>query len=831
MANKHQKKSSAHKVDKHQNAQKHEPHEALPSNEKVVQSPLAVWLVLAAIVLFGLVLRLVYLSQIRPMGFWNVTLSDAQIYEDRAAGIVAGDWLGPEDFVHAPLYAYFMGAIRTVVGESLANVRIAQVLLSGASLIILFLTGRRFFNERVGLLAALFLAIFAPAIFFDGIIQKTSLSLFLSCLFLWQLARCMNNPGYVDWIFAGVILGLLGLTRQNALSLGLILLACTFWYGKDKTLKLKLAWCGAWLLALVLTLSPWVIRNKMVTGEFVLTTPNLGQNFAMGNHPDATGTYLPAKRGRASAEFEQEEWVREAERQQGAPPGSLSANEVSSFYLSSALDYIKGNPGHFLKLTGKKIALCWNIYETPDTEDYYVYAEHAPLLSTLDQVLHFGGLASFALLGIFLTRSNHRRYRPLYLWLIVTTLSVAVFVVFARYRFPMVPVLALFAAAGLIELVKLSCRKDTGKLITAAIILVVTYVLTSIPILHPPAPSVRGYLNHGVALARQHRYEEDFEQTHKALSLDPDNVDAHLAIGNTLLQLEQNDEALTHYRQALKGAPNDPVALRGVANGLLKKGEIENARLYFERAYQYESDNPRTLSGLATCLAQSDEIEKAIELFQQAIALNPKLADAHVNLANCYQLTDRADEALLHYKKAVRLDPRSLPGWHGMVGIYMQCEDFNRAIEAGQRVRELDPQNVQMQQFLLGLCLKHEDFKCLLDQVESMLDGPSFVADHTVPGIVSALLKKIAHRENVATLLRERALAVAERLYKSHDEPLPDVVHAYVLSLAALGNTELAIKVAQQAASTTSADSSAFKQLMQKLVEQCRQGHRPWEFD
>ncbi|MCK4343152.1 MAG: glycosyltransferase family 39 protein [Phycisphaerae bacterium] len=406
----------------------------------------------AAIFVLALGLRLVYLGNIRDIGFFEQPVSDGYVYDQRARGIAAGDWLGPVDFVHAPLYAYLLGLIKIVGGESLWLPRVVQTLGGASACVLLFLACRRLFDLHVAGVAAIWLALYPPAIFFDGLIQKAGLTLLLSTLLLWLVVRSTYQPVWWGWGIVGLVLGLLILTRQNMLALAPLIIAW-LWFGLRARPRLqRLQWAGLAALGVVLTLFPWALRNRVVTGEWVLTTPNLGQNFAMGNHPEATGTYLPHKRGRSSAEHEQAEWVKAAEKACDRP---LSAREVSDYYFAAAAEWIKANPGAWLRLTLIKCSLVWGAYELPDTEDYYLYQEWSLLLRTLDRVLHFGVLCPLAAAGVVLTCQEWRRLWFLYGWLLLTTLAVAAFVVFARYRFPLVPVLLIFAAAGLVESIRL----------------------------------------------------------------------------------------------------------------------------------------------------------------------------------------------------------------------------------------------------------------------------------------------------------------------------------------------------------------------------------------
>lgn len=59
---------------------------------------------LIAVFATALVVRLIYLWQIRDSVYLSVLIGDARVYDAWARQIAAGDWLGSDVFYQAPLY-------------------------------------------------------------------------------------------------------------------------------------------------------------------------------------------------------------------------------------------------------------------------------------------------------------------------------------------------------------------------------------------------------------------------------------------------------------------------------------------------------------------------------------------------------------------------------------------------------------------------------------------------------------------------------------------------------------------------------------------------------
>ena len=220
------------------------------------------------------------------------------------------------------------------------------------------------------------------------------LDLLLLSLLLWILAHTQARPTSWRWLCAGLTLGLLTLSRENAL---LILPALLLWLAlrfRDSTSAARrLAWAAVPCAGATLILLPVGLRNLRVGAEFALTTAQAGPNFFIGNNPRATGQYFPLIPGRGDARLERTDATRLAERAAGHP---LTPREVSRFWFDQAFAFIRECPTDELRLTARKFLLMINAGEIADTEDIYYYAQDCGLLRALLWGGHFGVLLPMA---------------------------------------------------------------------------------------------------------------------------------------------------------------------------------------------------------------------------------------------------------------------------------------------------------------------------------------------------------------------------------------------------------------------------------------------------
>jgi tetratricopeptide (TPR) repeat protein len=634
-----------------------------------------------ALVIFAvaLALRLIHVWQLTSTPFFDTLLGDANGYDQWAQRLAAGDWIGSDVFYQAPLYPYFLGAIYAIVGRDLLIVRIIQALIGSASCVLVGLTGERLFSRKVGVAAGLAMALWAPAIFFDSLLQKSVLDMFFMCLTLWSISGIINGASGVGRIvFLGCSMALLALSRENALLL--IAVVAIFITTESRKHLLPFA------LGLAIVFAPVVIRNYSVDGGLYLTTSQFGTNFYIGNNPSADGTYASIRFGRGSPEYERVDATEVAEAAVGR---TLSPGEVSSYWTERALNFITSQPGAWLKLTGRKVRLLLNRSEMIDTEAQESYAEFSTPLWILGWVTHFGVLVPLAAIGLMAAWPDRKRLWIFYLLLVTYAASVVMFYVFARYRYPLVPLLMLFAVYGASVLLSRSYPGPRRRVLFGAVVGTLI-VFTNVPALSSTLMKAITENNLGTKLMEQKDYDAAIAHQQRAVELMPDYPAAYNNLGATLRAAGRLDEAIAQYRKAIELKPDFASASYNLANALLEQGKTADSAESFRQALR---DNPNSVeahNNLGIALAQKGDVNGAMTEFRAALALDDRSVHAHRNLGNLLYDSGQRAEGLAQLERAVAIAPNEPEAGYDIGTILLQEQRFAPAaarFEAALKIR------------------------------------------------------------------------------------------------------------------------------------------------
>ena len=587
-----------------------------------------------------------------PLG--ELLVGDGVAYDAWARALAGGDWLGREVFYQAPLYPYFLGAVYALVGPSLLAARLVQAAIGAAGCLLVACAGKRWFDRRSGLAAGWLVALYPPAIFFDGELQKATLDLPLGAALLVLLAGLRERLTAGACVAAGAVLGLFALNRENALLLAPLLAGWLLLRSQPPVRKLQAA--GAFLAGAALALTPVAARNLAVGGELVLTTAQLGPNFYIGNHAGADGRYQPLRPGRGSARHERRDATEIAEAAAGRP---LTPREVSRWWLARAADSVREHPGRWLALLARKGFLTWNAREIVDTTSLEAAADLSPLLDGLRRLFHFGVLAPLAAAGLWLTRHRWRELTLLYLLLAAWSLAVAAFFVFARYRYPMVPILALFggaAVAAVGALARRDGRPARRELLAAGALAAIVAVFCNWPA-DRRDPRAVTWASWGTAEAERGRPDAARRWLERALQVSPRFAEARLTLGHLKLAAGEIDAAEAEYRLVVEVDPANATAWNDLGVLADRRGDRAAAVDNFRRALAADDRHLESRYNLARAHLEGGDLAAARDEYGRLVELAPDDVEARHQLANLLAQGGDLSGAKRHYLRALEIAP------------------------------------------------------------------------------------------------------------------------------------------------------------------------------
>jgi tetratricopeptide (TPR) repeat protein len=131
----------------------------------------------------------------------------------------------------------------------------------------------------------------------------------------------------------------------------------------------------------------------------------------------------------------------------------------------------------------------------------------------------FAWVAPLALLGIALTLARWRALMPLYLVVLVHFATAVLFIALSRYRIPVLPALAVFAAAAVVRAFDLARARQWLQAGVAAALLAFAALLVNLRT--PTEDLSMAHFNLGNAYKELGRHDEAVESYFAALALDP----------------------------------------------------------------------------------------------------------------------------------------------------------------------------------------------------------------------------------------------------------------------------------------------------------------------
>ena len=524
----------------------------------------ALWIFVVA-----LVLRIAHVLCMRQSPYFDHPLVDAFTFHEAALAIASGGGHPDKIFWQPPGYPYFLGMVYGLVGGADFLIpRLFQAFLGSIAAVLTAWIGARQFGRTVGVTAGVIVALYGTLIYFDAELLGVSLTVLLQLaavalsLVAWGHAR----PTWI-WLAAGIAGGLASLVTATSL----VLLGPLAFFARRH---------APWLLlGALLAIAPATIRNAVRGGELVPISWNGGVNLYIGNNPrydDVVGIRPTVQWKDLTAEP-----VRH---------GIWTKNGASSYFVRKVTDWAVREPMAFVKLQIRKVGLFLRGDEIFRNQAIYPSRSYSPVLAVLLWkvpwlAFPFGVLAPLGILGLALAWKR----APLLAWIIVVyAIANLAFFITARYRAPLVPYLAIFAASGVYWL----AREATSRSRAIAIaVLIGLFVLSN--------------MGAGTMPARM-------------------NADAELTLAAFFHREGKLDQARVHYMTAAVDRPDDSEVWAFLGALEMDAGNLPAAEQDFERALRIRPDEQKAVLGLAVLRDQQGRPSEALALYRRALTLDPK---------------------------------------------------------------------------------------------------------------------------------------------------------------------------------------------------------------
>lgn len=256
--------------------------------------------------------------------------------------------LQPTSFL-PPLYVYWCALFQSFLDQNYTLMYLAQALVSALGVFLAFALGKKMFNRETGIIFALFYSIYPEfAVYHTRPITEflyLPLTMVLILGYLDLKDKPFDRSGMNAALLWGFLCGVTVLVKESAVLLIAALGLALLWSRRDSWMKVITHFGAPSVVALLLVMSPWIVRNYIVQGELVVIRTGFGVTAWIANHPGSTGT---DKRLDGSYVLATQDSEYVAYMNKILPPDEQDRDKI---YLAEAKEFATENPSEYLRLT------------------------------------------------------------------------------------------------------------------------------------------------------------------------------------------------------------------------------------------------------------------------------------------------------------------------------------------------------------------------------------------------------------------------------------------------------------------------------------------------
>jgi 4-amino-4-deoxy-L-arabinose transferase-like glycosyltransferase len=277
----------------------------------------------------------------------------------------SSDWSPGAPLLYAASF-YATGGARE------GTARVLEALLGVAAILVVFLLGRRLGGSRVGLFAAFTMAVYPPFIHSTGELTSESPALLTLPAAVLAFLWASEQERLRAWLAPGFLLGLTAMFRPEYLlvAAAFVVLAAIR-VGAARGWRPGLAGAAIALVALLVPILPWTVRNAVVLDRAVPISTGGGKALYVGTFLPADGEYQRVKallvaryQGRQlepnSAALDAVDPTPLFDRVAARYPDLPRDSALGKIGKENFSKFFGEDPGGYLAMTARKVGRMWS---------------------------------------------------------------------------------------------------------------------------------------------------------------------------------------------------------------------------------------------------------------------------------------------------------------------------------------------------------------------------------------------------------------------------------------------------------------------------------------
>ena len=237
------------------------------------------------------------------------------------------------------------------------------------------------------------------------------------------------------------------------------------------------------------------------------------------------------------------------------------------------------------------------------------------------------------------------------------------------------------------------------------------------------------------ALVRTGDGESAIAAGREAAARYPDDADLQLHLTRAYFTEDRFDDALSAVDRAIALNGNEPSYLCARADTLLRLEQFEEAIQSAQAVLVTEPDHWHSFEQIIDALVRLDRLPDAEARARDLVQLAPTVPAALCTASRFYLSQDRLDQAFELVDKVLNIDPSDQPARHLRGLVYFEMKDYRRASEDLRQFVIHHPESESAHCRLADSLLRSGDFEEAIDISERLLEiDPEHFHAHCVRG-------------------------------------------------------------------------------------------------